>query len=135
MALTKVTENMLEAAITTSISDKLPLSGGTLTGGLDITGTATAYQFKTGNVTVTATSKTLVAGEFCTVTAATQTITLPASPSAGDNVTVSVGNFTDTVIARNGSNIMSAAEDLTLDVANAAVTLAYSDATNGWRIV
>ena len=112
MALTKVTSNMLHQQVTGDIDSKFSLT----------------------DVTVTSTSKTLVVGEFCIVTAASQTITLPASPSAGDSVTISVGNFLDTIIARNGSNIMGAAEDVTIDVTNAGVTLAYSDASNGWRI-
>ena len=101
---------------------------------LDVTGTATADHFKHGNVTTTATSKTIVAGEFCNVTSATQTITLPASPSAGDTVKVGVNNFTDTTVARNGSNIMSLAENLTIDKANVLLTLTYVDSTIGWRI-
>jgi hypothetical protein len=56
--------------------------------------------------TVTATSTTASAGDHIHVTAATQTITLPASPSAGDRVAVTVENFTDTVVARNGNVIM-----------------------------
>jgi hypothetical protein len=84
--------------------------------------------------TVTATSTTASAGDHIHVTAATQTITLPASPSAGDRVAVTVENFTDTVVARNGNVIMDLAEDFTIDVANMGVTLIYTDATNGWRL-
>ena len=85
--------------------------------------------------TVTATSTTASAGDHIHVTAATQTITLPASPSAGDRVAVTVENFTDTVVARNGNVIMDLAEDFTIDVANMGVTLIYTDATNGWRLL
>lgn len=87
------------------------------------------------NTTTTSTSKTLVNGEQCFVDTATQTLTLPASPSAGDNVRVLVGNFADTVVARNGSNIMGLAEDLTIDVAYLGITLIYADATNGWTMI
>jgi hypothetical protein len=70
------------------------------------------------------------------VIAAGLTITLPASPSAGSEVSVTIaGNFTNTIIARNGQNIMSLAEDLTIDRADVTVTLLYVDATRGWRIV
>jgi len=86
------------------------------------------------SITTTATSKTLVNREFCTITAAGQTITLPASPSAGGEVVISVGDFTDTVIGRNSSNIMGLAEDMTIDVVNSTVNLVYIDATRGWRI-
>lgn len=87
-------------------------------------------------VTSTAVSKTLANRERCTVTAGGQTITLPASPAAGWEVSVTIaGTFTNTVIARNGSNIMSLAENMTIDKGDATVTLYYVDATRGWRIV
>jgi hypothetical protein len=84
--------------------------------------------------TTTATSKTLANYERCNVTAAGQTITLPASPSAGWQVAVGVGAFTNTIIARNGSNIMSLAEDLTIDLENRTVNFYYVDVTRGWRV-
>jgi hypothetical protein len=64
---------------------------------------------------------------------ATLTLTLPASPSVGDEVRLSeVAGNTDCVVARNGSNIMSAAEDLTIDSAYLVLSLRYVDATIGW---
>jgi hypothetical protein len=64
------------------------------------------------------------------------TLDLPVSPTIGSEVSVTIaGNFTNTIIARNGQNIMSLAEDLTIDRANVTVTLLYVDATRGWRIV
>jgi hypothetical protein len=56
-------------------------------------------------------------------------------------VRISVGNFTDTIVARNGNRIMNDPSDLTIDVAHATVTLVYDiSALNpapsfGWRIV
>lgn len=85
-------------------------------------------------VTVTATGKTLVNREHCTVTASGQTITLPLSPSAGWEVVINVGNFVDTVIGRNGSNIMGLAENMTIDLAYAPVNLIYTNASQGWRV-
>ena len=85
-------------------------------------------------VSTTATSKTLVNREFCTVTAAGQTITLPASPTAGNEVVISVGAFENTVIGRNSQNIMDLAEDMTIDSANATLNLVFIDATRGWRL-
>ena len=86
-------------------------------------------------VTATAISKTLVNREHCTVTAAGQTITLPASPSAGWEVVVIIGgNFINTVVARNGQNIMGLAENITMDKAYAAMNFLFVDATRGWRI-
>jgi hypothetical protein len=82
------------------------------------------------------TSKTIVNKEFCVVTSAGVTITLPASPSAGNEVAVGVTTgITNTVIGRNSQNIMSLAEDLTIDIGNVVVTLIYTDSTRGWRIV
>ena len=87
-------------------------------------------------ITTTAVNRTLANRERCTVTAAGLTITLPASPVVGWEVSVSVaGTFTNTLIARNGSNIMSLAEDFTINTANATVTFVYVDATRGWRII
>ena len=85
--------------------------------------------------TATATGKTLINREYCTVTAAGQTITLPATPNQGDEVGIQVGNFTDTTVARNGSNIMGLAEDFDMDIAYLAVQLVYIDATQGWRFI
>lgn len=68
------------------------------------------------------------------VTSDSQTITLPSSPAAGNEVVVINGNFTGTIVARNGSNIMSLAEDITLDIAYSAVTFLYVDSTRGWVI-
>jgi hypothetical protein len=85
--------------------------------------------------TVTATGVTASAGEHVHITASTQTITLPASPSAGERVAISVGDFTDTVVGRNSLNIMGLAEDFTIDVANMGLTFIYTDASNGWRLL
>lgn len=81
-------------------------------------------------------STTLADEQFRVVTSAGQTITLPSGPSAGDTVYISVGNTTNTVVARNGSNISGLAQDMTIDVANIGITLVYSgDATQGWRLM
>lgn len=87
------------------------------------------------STTTTGANKTLANGEFCTVTASGRTITLPANPSAGWLVAISVLNFTNTVIGRNTQNIMGLAENMTIDKANVTVTLCFVDATRGWRIV
>jgi len=93
-------------------------------------------QLPAHTITTTAISKTLVNRERCTVTAAGLTITLPASPTAGSEVAVTIaGAITNTIIARNGLNIMSRAEDLTIDRADVTVTLYYVDATRGWRVI
>jgi hypothetical protein len=86
----------------------------------------------TQNVQVIGTDTTAVASRTYVLTASL-TLTLPLSPTAGDWVSVQNSSGTITaVIGRNSSNIMSLAEDLTLDADFVAVTLVYADATRGW---
>ena len=83
---------------------------------------------------VTGTTQTAVAGnQYVLTNAAATTVTLPASPSAGDTVWITVANvLTTNVVARNGQNIQSLAEDLTLNAPYASAQLRYVDATRGW---
>jgi hypothetical protein len=67
------------------------------------------------------------------------TLTLPATPVAGEFVAVAdqAGSFAtnNLTIARNGNNIGGLAEDLVADVDRAVVLLTYSgDASTGWLI-
>tara|TARA_R110002020_G_scaffold19726_16_gene67846 strand:- start:875 stop:1654 length:780 start_codon:yes stop_codon:yes gene_type:complete len=59
------------------------------------------------------------------------TITLPSGPSAGDTVIISNAGAATVTIARNSSNINSAAADGTLPQGN-SVQLVYVDSTIGW---
>jgi len=72
------------------------------------------------------------------VSGGTFTITLPASPSAGDNVSINDLNrefcTTNLTVARNGSNIEGSAEDLTLDVDGITANMTYVNVTKGWKI-
>ena len=64
---------------------------------------------------------------------ASLTLTLPASPTAGDFVMFSNRSGTSTpVIARNGQNIMGLAEDMTVNNVNYFATLVFTDSTRGW---
>lgn len=86
--------------------------------------------------TTTSVNKTLANRERCSVLASGLTITLPSSPQAGWEVSITVvGAITNTVVARNGQNIMSLAEDMTIDKGDLTVTLLFVDATRGWRII
>lgn len=64
------------------------------------------------------------------------TVTLPASPSLGDEVTFldSKYNFdtNNLTVARNSSKLLNTTTDLTVAVEGAAFTLVYADATIGW---
>ena len=105
------------------------LAGGAVTANLGYT------PDRSWTATTTGSSKTLSNFEHCVVTASGQTITLPASPSSGWEVAIGVGAFTNTVVARNGQNIMGLSEDMTIDRSNVTATLFFVDSTRGWRIV
>ena len=81
---------------------------------------------------------TAAAGEgyFVDTSSAAITATLPASPSAGDQVAFKdyAANFAtnNLTIARNGSNIQGNAVNATITTDRASVILVYVDATKGW---
>ena len=117
----------------------------TIPSGATITNNGTAAGFgATGaaswDTTVKTTGFTAVSGVgyFVNTTAGAITVTLPASPSAGDVVAVSdyANNFAtnNLTLGRNGSNIGGVAADSVLVVNGAAVTLVYVDATKGWIV-
>jgi hypothetical protein len=84
------------------------------------------------NLSVIGGSTTAVAS-YAYVLTASLTLTLPASPTIGDWVQVNNSSGTTTaVVARNGQNIQSLAQDMTIDNATASFTLTFSDATRGW---
>jgi len=64
------------------------------------------------------------------------TITLPASPSIGDEIHfIDSGNnlaSNNLTIGRNSSNILGSASDLTVSTNSVAFTLVYVNATRGW---
>jgi hypothetical protein len=88
---------------------------------------------KTGNYTASAGE-----GVFMNTTSSALTLTLPASPSIGDEVTFVdyAGTFdsNNLTIARNSSKIHGADEDLTVAVERAANTLVFTDSTQGWLL-
>ena len=64
------------------------------------------------------------------------TLTLPASPVAGDSIKISNQSAVATcIIARNGSNIMGLASDLTLDDPAKNFELIFTNAAKGWVII
>jgi hypothetical protein len=77
-------------------------------------------------------------GYFIDTSSSTITVTLPASPSAGDIVYVKDydGSFATNkcTVARNSSNIRGGTSDFTLEAANAGAVFIYVDATEGWQI-
>ena len=103
--------------------------GETNTGNLSVSGTSTLSSLAQS---VISTNTDAVAGTYYTLTASL-TLTLPASPTAGNVVAFSnLSGTTTAVIGRNGNKIMALSEDLTLDSAQARGLLVYTGATNGW---
>jgi len=107
---------------------------------------ATAAGFgSTGEVSWDTTKKTTGftavsgVGYFCDTTSAAFTVTLPATPSAGNVVAVSdyAGTFNtnNLTIGRNSSNINGAASDFVINKNNVTAQFIYVDATQGWRVV
>jgi len=83
---------------------------------------------------------TAVAGQgiFANTSGGAFTVTLPASPSLGDEVTIVdyAGTF-DTfnlTVGRNSQPIMGTAADLTVSIERAGFTLVYVDGTQGWLL-
>ena len=89
---------------------------------------------------VKTTGFTAVAGEgyFINTTSSAFTMTLPASPTIGDEVSfVDYAGTFDTnnlTIGRNSENIQGSAADLTVSTERAANTLVYTDGTQGWLL-
>ena len=77
-------------------------------------------------------------GYFVNTTSSAFTMTLPASPSIGDNVSIIdyAGTFDSNTctIGRNSQKIQGATADMTVTTERAAFTLVYVDATHGWLL-
>ena len=85
---------------------------------------------------VAGTTQSAAVNTHYVLTSTATTVTLPASPAAGDQVWVTVANgLTTNVIARNGNEINGVAEDLTIDNAYATVMLRWIDSTRDWRLI
>ena len=100
---------------------------------VDNTGGTDWQAVKTGNFTASAGH-----GVFANTSGSAWTLTLPASPSLGDEVSfVDYAGTFDTnnlTIGRNSSKIHGADEDLTVSVERAANTLVFTDSTQGWLL-
>ena len=129
---------------TTQLGD----SGDTISipAGVTITNSGTAAGFgSTGEVSWNTTKVTTGftassgVGYFADTSSGGFTITLPASPSAGN--VVAIADYTGTfgtnaiTVGRNSQNIQGAAADIDLNKNDAVVQLIYVDATEGWRPV
>ena len=145
--MSKIEVNAIEPQCGTTLT--LGASGDTVTipSGATISNLGTAAGFgSTGEVSwnttkITADPGPAVSGVgyFADTSSAAFTITLPASPSAGNVVAVSdyTGTFgtNNLTIGRNGSNINGSASDYVIYQNNTTAQFIYVDATEGWRLV
>jgi hypothetical protein len=108
-------------------------------------GATTSGMGRTGTVDWCTTAKTspftAVSGDgyFVNTTSGAVTVTLPASPSAGDIVAVQdyAGTWetNNVTLCRNGSNIGGQALNATLSTSDTSFTFVYVDGTRGWQTV
>ena len=130
--------------VATNVTFTLPTADGTADQVLTTNGSgALAFATVSGGAAwqaVVTSSLTVVSknGYFVDTSSAAITATLPSSPTLGDfisfidyNGTFDTNNLT---IARNGKNIQGVAEDLTVSVERAGLTLVFTDDTQGWLL-
>jgi len=76
-------------------------------------------------------------GYFVNTTCGAVTVTLPASPSAGDIISIadyaSTWQTNNLTICRNSSKINGACNNATLNTEGQSITLVYVDGTRGWK--
>jgi len=129
-----ITNAKLAGSITNA---KLANSTITLNGSsLALGGSASVLAFDWQSVVTTDTTMVSGRGYFVNTTSGAITMTLPASPSAGDYVAIK--DYAETfgtnalTIARNGSNIQGAANNSEISTNRASVVLVYIDSTKVW---
>ena len=113
--------------------DTVTLASGASQSGFGRTGTV---DWQTGSIKTATFTAANGEGYFCNTTGGAFTVTLPASPSAGD--IVAVADYTRTfgtnnlTIGRNSQPIGGIAQDATLSINGEAATFVYVDGTEGW---
>ena len=88
--------------------------------------------------TITVDTTAVADNGYSAVASADLTLTLPATPTAGDVVWFVDADDKATTYAlklgRNGSNIHGAAQDLAIDTDGSGLGVVYVDASIGWRV-
>ena len=113
--------------------DNIVLASGATQSGFGRTGTVN------WDTTAKTASFTAVSGNgyFVNTTSGAITVTMPASPSAGDIVGIKdyAGTFVtnNVTMSRNGSNFDGVASDATLSTNQLSVFFVYVDGTQGWK--
>lgn len=82
---------------------------------------------------------TLVAGRrYFVDTTAARTLTLPASPTLGQEIVIfdatGTAGTNNITLSRNGNKINGLTEDAIIDVDKSAAVLIYTGSTIGWRL-
>ena len=76
-------------------------------------------------------------GYFVNTTNAAITVTLPGSPTAGDEVSIidyGANALTNNITITSSDNIEGAADDVVINYNKGSVNIVYSDATKGWLV-
>jgi len=144
--MSKIEVNAIEPQCGTNLT--VGASGDTITfpSGTTVVNNGSQTGFgRTGTVdwdtSIKTTSFTAVSGEgyFVNTTSGAVTMTLPASPSVGDIVSVKdyaqTFNTNNLTVGRNSEPIEGQTFDLDLTTEGVAITLIYGDATKGWQSV
>jgi len=131
---------------TATAAAAMPKSGGAFSGALTTNSTFDGRNVSTDGTKLDNVATPVITGTNTTATNASNhvvsaggiTITLPASPSAGNYVIIKDGTgaaaTTTFTVARNGSNIASSASDLIFDKNFAEVVMTYVNSTIGWSV-
>ena len=116
------------------------ISGGTIN---NTTGTIEGLQqqvsWQTGSIKTTAFTASANEGYFLNTTSGEITVTLPASPAAGD--VVAVKDYADTfdtnkaILNPNGNKIQGVTTNFHITVEGTAAIFLYIDSTQGWKLV
>ena len=126
MALTKLTKDLIDSTIVTSINGS--------TGAVTLE-TGTDWQLTAKTAAFTAVSGE---GYLVDTSSAAITVTLPTSPSAGDEIIIvdyaSNAGTNNITIDPGSLNLRGAIDDLVLDNDNQTARLLYSGATKGWLV-
>ena len=126
-------DNLTFPAADGSANQILTTNGSGVLSFVDNSGGTDWQAVKTGTYTAAAGE-----GIFANTTSGAWTLTLPASPSIGDEVSVIdyAGTFdtNNLTIGRNSQKIQGAAADLTVATERAGFTLAFTDGTQGWLL-
>jgi len=116
------------------------ITGGTINNTTGtITGLQQAINWQTGSIKTTAFTASANEGYFLNTTSGQITVTLPASPNAGD--VIGIKDYADTfdtnkaILNANGNKIQGSTTNFDITVEGTAAILLYVDSTKGWLLV